>query len=84
MPTSIFKALSDPTRLRIVKFISSREMCVCEILPYFKMSQPAISQHLKILKSAGILESRKEKQKVCYRLKNKRILNLIKLAETFR
>ncbi|KDE96941.1 metalloregulator ArsR/SmtB family transcription factor (plasmid) [Mycolicibacterium crocinum] len=55
----MFKALGDPVRLRMLSLIASHEggqCCVCEIAPYFELSQPTISHHLKTLREAGLLE----------------------------
>lgn len=55
----MFKALSDPVRLRLLSLIASHpggEACVCEISASFDVSQPTISHHLKLLRSAGLLD----------------------------
>ena len=57
---TFFKALADKTRLKILDCIRSGEKCICEIIPYTEKSQPNVSQHLKILKHAGLLSERKE------------------------
>lgn len=57
---SIFKALADETRLKIVEMLSCGEMCACDILESFKITQPTLSYHLKILTDCGIVKSRKE------------------------
>ncbi|NPV90315.1 MAG: winged helix-turn-helix transcriptional regulator [Firmicutes bacterium] len=64
----IFKALGETTRLKIVKLVADRELCVCEIVAVLGTNQPRVSQHLKVLKAAGILEERKERQWSFYRL----------------
>jgi ArsR family transcriptional regulator len=54
----VVKALADPTRLRIVDAVrkaAPEALCQCELLPLFSMSQPALSMHLKVLISAGVL-----------------------------
>lgn len=51
----ILKALGDETRLEIVRMLMGRELCVCDILGAFSVSQSTISHHLKILKQAGLL-----------------------------
>ena len=53
----LFKALSDPTRLEIVRLVAaqSRPLCVCDLVSHFKLSQSTISHHLKALREAGIL-----------------------------
>jgi ArsR family transcriptional regulator len=78
----IFKALGDKSRLRILKMLEVRPMCVCEIRYILKLSQPTVSGHLKVLKEAGLLEDEKNGLWVTYRLRkdklNANILNLLK------
>ncbi len=64
----IFKALSDETRLRIVKLLEHGELCVCDIVAAFEMSQPKVSFHLAALKSAGLVKDRKEGKWMHYRI----------------
>jgi ArsR family transcriptional regulator len=73
----IFKALSDETRLSIVEFLKEGEKCVCKIIPMTGKSQPTVSQHLRILSEAGILESRKEGTSVYYKIKDKRVIKVL-------
>jgi len=63
-----FKALGEPTRLKIVKLLSIREFCVCELVALMEMSQPRVSQHLKVLRTAGVAHERREGQRSFYRL----------------
>lgn len=56
----VFKALGEPTRFKIIKILSLQSMCVCELREVLDMLQPRISQHLKILKDAGLVEERRE------------------------
>lgn len=53
----MLKALSDPTRLRILKIIAIKPLCVCEIMAVLKMAQSTTSQHLSILANAGLIEA---------------------------
>ena len=65
-----FKALGDPVRLRLLSLIASHaggEACVCDISGTFDLTQPTISHHLKILRSAGILDSERRGSWVYYR-----------------
>jgi ArsR family transcriptional regulator len=56
-----FKALSDETRLKIYKLILDKpDICVCEIIKTFKMTQTRISRNLATLKNAGLVEARRE------------------------
>ena len=77
----MFKALGDPTRLKIIKMLFCCEKCVCEIIPATGKSQPTTSAHLKILHEAGLVKSRKEGPSVYYRLANESVKELIKAAE---
>lgn len=63
-----FKALGDPTRLRIVKLLEGGELCVCQLTASLKMGQSRISRHLSILKEAGLIEDRRQGKWVHYRL----------------
>ena len=53
----VFKALADKNRLRILKMLQRKSMCVCEIREVLGLAQPTVSKHLKILKDAGIIEA---------------------------
>ena len=67
---NIFKALSDDTRLRVIKLLQERELCVCELMQVLAMSQPRISRHMSVLKNAGLVEDRREGKWVYYSLRN--------------
>jgi len=69
-----FKAIGEPTRLKIIKLLSIRELCVCDLEEIMQISQPRISQHLKVLKYAGLVNERKEGQRSICSL-NKELLN---------
>ena len=58
----ILKALGEPTRLKIIRFLAERELCICELVAVLDMSQPRISQHVKVLKKAGLVNERKVRQ----------------------
>lgn len=57
----LFKALADPTRLEILRLLRAQpgETCVCDVVDHFDLSQPTISHHLKVLREAGLLRSRR-------------------------
>jgi len=55
----LLKALADPTRLKILKLVLDAELCVCELQELLQISQPAVSQHLAKLKTAGLVQERK-------------------------
>ncbi|RXT07861.1 helix-turn-helix transcriptional regulator [Ammoniphilus sp. CFH 90114] len=62
------KALGDPTRLQMVAMLKHRDCCVCEFVPVFGISQPAISKHLYRLKSSGLVRETRKGQWVFYSL----------------
>src|SRR5215469_5905249 len=55
----VAKALGDPVRLQLVDVLRKHagKVCVCELVPLFKISQPTVSHHLKVLREAGIVGS---------------------------
>lgn len=63
---TVFKALGESTRIKIVKLLSIKPMYVCELESVLVMSQPRISQHLRILKQAGLVTMQKEGQRAVY------------------
>ena len=65
---TIFKALSDETRLRILKLLEQGELCVCEIVAAFDMIQPKVSFHLAALKAAGLVKDRREGKWMHYKI----------------
>ena len=71
-----FKALGDETRLGIVRLLIGKELCVCDIIDAFHVSQPAISHHLKILKYAGIVNDTRDGKWIYYSL-NPQALEMI-------
>ncbi|MFO7665032.1 MAG: metalloregulator ArsR/SmtB family transcription factor [Desulfobacterales bacterium] len=76
--SEIFKSLSDPTRLKIVIALSACELCVCDIAAVCKISESAISHHLKTLRMLKIVQFRKEGKIVYYRLDDEHVNSLIK------
>jgi ArsR family transcriptional regulator len=57
---TVFKALSEEIRLRIVKLLEHGELCVCDIVAALDMIQPKVSFHLAVLKEAGLIKDRKQ------------------------
>jgi len=66
--TRLFKALSDETRIRILKMLEGRPLCVCEIQHVLKGSQPNVSHHLKTLSEAGLVDSERDGLWIAYRI----------------
>jgi len=67
----VFKALGDSNRLRIVCMLGVRDLCVCEINAVLHISMSTISSHLKVLRNAGIVTSRKDGRWIIYSLNRK-------------
>jgi DNA-binding transcriptional ArsR family regulator len=64
----VYRAISDPTRRRILDLLAVKERPVRELMEPFDMSQPAVSQHLKVLREAGLVKERKVGRERQYRL----------------
>lgn len=71
-----FKALSDPTRLRILSLLLKRELCVCELVFILKMEQSRISHQLRILRDADLVEDTRDGKWTNYRIPEKTKKNL--------
>jgi ArsR family transcriptional regulator len=56
----VMKALSDPNRVKIVKMLQQKKLCVCEIQAALQVAQPTVSKHLKILENAGLVDFQKD------------------------
>jgi len=65
---TIFKALADDTRVRVLKLLGGGELCVCEIAAALDLEQPRLSFHLRILKEAGVIVDRRQERWILYRL----------------
>jgi DNA-binding transcriptional ArsR family regulator len=77
----ILKALAQPTRLKILDFLSDGERCVCEIFPAIGEEQSNTSRHLNMMLASGILSRRKEGLKIFYAIKHPEVLQILDLAE---
>ncbi len=66
------KAISDPTRIKILALLSKRPCCVCELAAVLSLSQPTVSRHLKQLEVEGFVSGKREKAWIIYRLSPER------------
>lgn len=66
--TKVMKALSDRNRVKIIKMLQHKTMCVCEMRAALELAQPTVSKHLRLLEEAGIVSSQKDGQWVNYHL----------------
>jgi len=72
------KALAHPMRLKLMQELMKGECCVGEVQKCLSISQPNVSQHLKILKDAGLIENWRERNKICYRVSNDSTIGFLK------
>ncbi|WP_430909274.1 ArsR/SmtB family transcription factor [Maribacter sp. 2-571] len=81
---SLFKVLAHPARIAILQYISNQRGCICnDIVAEIGLAQPTISQHLKELKSAGLITGEIEGKKVCYCIDLERWKEIQTLLNTF-
>jgi ArsR family transcriptional regulator len=79
----VFRALSDPTRLRIALLLLDRELCVCDLTAVLELPQSSISRHMGALRAAGLVADRRDGRWVHYRLSEAPIVEYLRpcLAE---
>jgi DNA-binding transcriptional ArsR family regulator len=77
----LLKAMADETRIKILLYLMNGEQCACTIVPFIGKAQPTVSQHLKILTEAGILNMRKDGIKVLYKIKNDKAIRILKTLD---
>lgn len=78
-----FKALADRNRLKILKMLSTREMCVCELNVALNISQGTISHHLKVLQEAKLIKGRVKGKWNYYQANGKQVESFIQNSEKF-
>ena len=67
--TMVFEALAEPNRRRILDFLAQRERPVNDLVSLLRVSQPAVSKHLRVLRDAGLVEARVDAQRRVYRVR---------------
>ncbi|MBN2035659.1 MAG: winged helix-turn-helix transcriptional regulator [Chitinispirillaceae bacterium] len=75
--SEVLKALAHPARLRIIAGLMKNECSVSEIQKALQLPQSTISQHLRILRDQGIIRSKQEKTRKCYKVVDKRIIKVM-------
>lgn len=71
--TALGRLMSDQTRLKIIKLLAARPLCVCEMMDILGLNQPCVSQHLAILKYHNLLSAQRDGKWIVYRI-NKKVL----------
>ena len=79
--SNLFKAISHPSRVQILEYLSSSERCVCEIISELGLGQSNVSQHLAVLRRENLIESRKQGLQVMYQIKHLEILAVLQKAQ---
>lgn len=79
----VFKALGDTTRLEILGLLSAAraELCVCDVESHFKLSQPTVSHHLKLLREAGLIVGERRGNWIYYRIDPKTLMQLVQFKD---
>ena len=75
--SKILKAISNPERLKIMRLLSARKLCVYEIMSSLKLSQTTTSYHLRVLRGAGLVKDEKKGKWVFYSISNPDVIKLI-------
>jgi ArsR family transcriptional regulator, lead/cadmium/zinc/bismuth-responsive transcriptional repressor len=73
----IFKALGDPTRVRLLTALATAELCVCDLATLLALSESAISHQLRLLRSLRLVRARRDGRMVFYRLDDDHIVGLL-------
>jgi len=81
LTADFFKTLAHPTRIEILHCLEKGEMCVCDIIEEMDIEQSNLSQHLGLMKKQGIIDSRKDGQKVIYRIVYQSVMDVVGAAE---
>ena len=80
----VFKALSDPTRRRVLELLKSRSMSAGELAEHFAVSKPTMSAHFAVLREAGLIASEKRGKSVVYELQMSVLEDaLLRFAQAF-
>jgi ArsR family transcriptional regulator len=73
----LLKAMGDDTRIKILQYLLNGEKCACTIVPFIGKAQPTVSQHLKILVEAGILDVRRDGTNMLYKIKSDQAVRIM-------
>ncbi|MBW1771668.1 MAG: winged helix-turn-helix transcriptional regulator [Deltaproteobacteria bacterium] len=80
MKAQVAKALAHESRLMIIDALKDKDMCVLDLTQLIGADQSTVSKHLSVLKNAGILEDRKDSNRVFYHLKTPCVINFFECA----
>lgn len=77
----LLKALADETRIKIVQCLMDGERCACTLVPAVGKAQPTVSQHLRILELAGVLQSRRDGVNIWYKIRSDQAIQILKILD---
>ena len=80
--SKLFKALADPKRLQVIMMLSCGEMCACQLLEAFEITQPTLSHDMRVLQDAGLVSSRREGKWIYYTLRTDTFESLMDYLHT--
>jgi DNA-binding transcriptional ArsR family regulator len=78
--SELLKVVGDPTRMRILSALMSRELCVCDIQVVLGMSQSAISHQLRVLRASNLVRYRRAGKMAYYSLADHHVMNLLQMS----
>ena len=78
--STLFKAMGDPRRLKILWALEQEEMCVCDLAAYLGISESAVSHQLRLLRQLHLVKNRREGPVLYYQLNDYHISKLLKIA----
>ena len=79
MEIKLLKALADETRVKIVQCLLDGELCACALVPLVGKAQPTVSQHLRILQEAGVLNARRDGVNIRYDIGSKEAIQIMEI-----
>ncbi len=77
----LFAVLSDPVRLQIIEYLLENEGCVTDLQTKIGRNQPNISQHLRVLRDAELVDFKREGKKICYSIRKTKLREILRLAK---
>lgn len=78
--SELFKAMADESRVKILYLLAQRELCVCDLAFLLDTNLPAISHHLRFLRSLNLVRSRRDGKQVFYTLSDTHVMELVQTA----
>lgn len=78
----LFKVLSDETRLKILQLLSAEQLCACDIIEEFNITQPTLSYHMKILREKNLVVTERDGNRVLYALDEENVNALLSFTQS--